>query len=188
MRPHVIWWDNFNRAYAVAMQSLNKEAHKLCNWTGKGARTVHGTINVDHIDTRLIANDQQPAFPADFLKRERWVELDKLLIDMTSPSGIKKFMKRNWCNKHTINRVPIGAKIDKKVHPKLHERANDGRTTLTNFYPVQMSSENIGSNLGLLQLLFDINKEHDNTASREQRYQAICSDCNIFLRILKVRA
>jgi hypothetical protein len=187
-RPHVIWWDNFNRAYAVAMQRLDKSAHNLCNWTGIGARAVHTTIDVSHIDLRLHSHASQQAFPQDFLEPARWKTLNEQLIKMTSPASVQKFSKTNWCVKFVVNRVPITAKFDKTTDPVLHERATDGRTTLTNFYPIEMSAENIGSNLGLLKLLFNINKEHDETPGPEQVYKTIASDCNIFLRILKVSA
>jgi hypothetical protein len=185
---HTIWWDNFNRAFAVNMQSVIKDAHALCNWTGMAMRIPDASLDTSGISLQLVPD--QPAFPSENIFADEFWKLAGLtwrLKQATTPAGISKFEAGNWTVIHNVNRIPVKALVDKRRFPETHKRSDEGRTGLKNFFPTEMSSENIGSNLGLLALLKTEMDAHLARADADKVYRVIISDCNIFNRIVKVQ-
>lgn len=184
---HTTWWDNFNRAYAVNMQSDIKDAHMLCNWTGKAMRIPDASINTSTISLKLVQD--RPGFPHESIFADKFwkmAALTKRLAALTTPAAISKFETTNWAIVHIINRIPVKALVDKCKFPITHRRSDEGRTGLKNFFPTEMCSDNIGSNLGLFALLKTEFDEHRARADADKVYRVIISDCNIFNRIVKV--
>lgn len=169
------------------MQCLDKEAHLLTNWTGKGARAVREGVDVSHIDLSLQNNGNAPAFPAGlFTDDNMWSSVSTAMDKLTTPHKISRFSTMNWTALYTVKRVPITAVFDPATHPAMFQRSVDGGTSLRDFHPLEMVSQNIGSNMGLLQLLYEENTKHNDCPVDERKYTTIVSDVNIFLRIIKV--
>jgi hypothetical protein len=184
---HTTWWDNFNRAYAVAMQSMVKDAHLLCNWTGIGMRIPHSTIDVSNLSLDLKAG--VPGFPSEDIFSDVFSHNRNLtdgLILGTSMASVAKFSRVNWTAKHVVRRIPVKATVNKVKYPEIHERSGEGRTGLSNFYPVELSPENIGSNIGLFQLMRNEWDAHNGLVDSAKKYRIIVADCNIYNRIVKV--
>ena len=166
------------------MQGISKAAHQLCNWTGIASRITHHSVDTSHLDLSLT----QAAFPPDMFEEDLWQSLRLYTKKFTRPGSVARFVRTNWTQVHDVDRVPVKARVDPILFPDIHLRSTDGRTGLANFYPERMSPENIGGNLGLLQLLRNEWDLHLATPAIEQKYKLIVSDCNIFLRIIKVRS
>ena len=77
--------------------------------------------------------------------------------------------------------------LPKPVVPRNHELytvLKESRDGLIHFHPWRMSPLNVGSNRGLLKLL----KEIDDGIACDAPIRFLVADCNIFVRIMKVRS
>lgn len=165
------------------MQGMLKGPYAACNWTGVGIRLAHDAP----VGMTLNFDPTQPAVPFDKLHGPDFFKLTfKFLKKHTKPAHVEMFTKDNWTAVHKVDRVPIKAVVDKSVYPELAARGDDGRTGLQNFFPEKLSPIDIGSNMGFLRLLRQEYDQHVTLPVGQQKYRIIVSDCNIFLRTVKV--
>ena len=88
-----------------------------------------------------------------------------------------------------VNQVPLKPRVSWVEHPDLHRILSESRDGLTNFFPLKIEKHNIGSNRGLLTILKDLSIERKASlqAGDTDNIRVVCVDCNIFMRVLKVR-
>ena len=81
-----------------------------------------------------------------------------------------------------VNTIPVKPHFDRRQHPDLHDILGQSRDGLRNFHPLEVSPQNIGSNRGLLLVLKSMSDARRDTG----KFEFLCADCNIFMRIVKV--
>lgn len=74
----------------------------------------------------------------------------------------------------TCSRIPIR-----------NESGDDGAMKLSNLIPIGLSPQNIGSNIGLAELLLDA-VEPDVPDGSPNKFRIICADIDIYTRSLRV--
>lgn len=160
------------------MQVKNNPAHLLCNWTGYGINKCHHSIDLGGLTLDVWPG--VPGFPEDVFANT--IDMREGIFGATSPAKIRRFEDNNWTALHEVDRVPVKAIVNQFHYPELHARSNRGG--LQNFYPVGLTEEDIGSNLGVLGFLRDEYNKH--VMAPAPVYRIIVADCNIYLRIVKV--
>ena len=82
-----------------------------------------------------------------------------------------------------VRQIPLKPEVDPATQPALAAVLRESRDGMRTFFPLGMVPENIGSNRGLLLLLKDL----FGVQPRPGHFSFLSADCNIFLRLLKVR-
>ena len=86
------------------------------------------------------------------------------------------------CVKYDVRRVPLKPEVDFRKEPELARVLEESRDGMINFCPWSIIDENIGSNRGLLVILKNFAQERRD----EKHLSFVNTDCNIFMRCLKV--
>lgn len=170
------WLDNFSKCYAVAVQSIDKGAFRDCAWTGDAFKVYVGPS----VDTSL---GQLPAMP-DQVFSEDILDLVNASLGRASRLGWMLF-NRSLVNRLNVNTIPLKPVIGPWSNQRLHRVLSECRDGLKNFHPSEIHPQNIGSNRGLFLILKRMASERK--ASR-QKFDFLCVDCNIFLRVVRVGA
>ena len=174
---HVLWWDNFSKMYAVALQSISKGAFKSCLWTGFAMKKYIGR--------------PFPEWQYDIGKRgmEKNLFTDSVLNDLKATMrqvGEEKwnYLSNSIVRRYGVNSIPLKPEVDERKEPHLFQILSESRDGVRTFMPLGILPENVGSNRGLLLLLKSLSDKH--ASSERKKYSFLTVDCNIFLRILKV--
>jgi hypothetical protein len=171
---HVAWLDNFSKFYAIAVQGLSGACAE-CLWTARGLHRYVGPT----VSTALVAG--QRGMPLNMFSPQL-ITLFKQ--KMAVADGISyAYFKDSVCYKFAVRQVPLKPDVDVVSEPALAAVLSQSRDGLRNFFPMGMLSENIGSNRGLLLIL----KNLFQAPPKPGHYSFLSVDCNIFLRMLKVR-
>ena len=173
---HVLWLDNFSKTYAVALQSIAKGAFKSCLWTGFAMKRYIGSslrARMNNIGTRAMNKD---LFAAQIMNQMK-AKMDRF--------GNTKwdYLNNSIVQRYQVTSIPLKPYVDDAKDPQLHQILSESRDGVRNFFPMDILPENIGSNRGLLLILKRLSDE--NQASVQWKFLAV--DCNIFLRVLKVK-
>ena len=173
---HVQWLDNFSKFYAVAVQGLGTGAAAECLWTARGLHRYVGPT----VATALLPGVRgmpTSLFSASIISllKQKMAAADAVSVG---------YLKDSVCFRHTVRQVPLKPEVDAKAAPALAAVLRESRDGLQNFFPVGMLPENIGSNRGMLLLLRDL----FGAQPKPGHYSFLSVDCNIYLRMLKVRS
>ena len=114
---------------------------------------------------------------------------DRKLINGAQDQFCQTLRAHGWLHfRHSlVKRFAVNTIPPKPVVPRNHELytvLKESRDGLIHFYPWRMSPLNVGSNRGLLKLL----KEIDDGIACDAPIRFLVADCNIFVRIMKVRS
>jgi hypothetical protein len=177
---HVLWVDNFNRNFAVGNVKLEHGVYHEGNWTASGVHRCEQNIDMNWKDKdgKVRASF---GLPDDLFTS---ASIGKWLIDMMKLVDKKGliYRKRSLIHKFDVRRVPLkpsSAKVDDPKH-----KAGLLHNDLSRFYPDRLLPENIGSNVGLLDVLHRFWTEDWKDATD---FKMVVADINIFKRIIKVR-
>jgi hypothetical protein len=184
-RPNIQWWDNFNKNIAIQMQGVESGAYKPMNWCGKAIHVWRPTNPGSSVTLKIDSN-------ADNV----WSAMSEDLFEKKDMDTVRKWMKQvddmgsdlydmSVCVKYDVRRVPLKPDSKKALvfgHKQLAKALNEHRDGMQDFFPMQIEDINIGSWTGLLTLL----KNWSDDRQQEDHYSILNTDCNIFLRIMKV--
>lgn len=153
-------------------------------WTGRAFRKCR--LDVD-VGVKVLAGQVVPAMPDDLFAMEaRFTKIFKSLCS----SKIKDCLQfsSSYMQQYNVSSVPVAfdkSKISNPAHLAAVERAPD---RLDNMYTDKIIPLNIGSNVGLMQILRNhYEEEGQHRAAVCQRYSAFTTDVDIFDRIIKVQ-
>ena len=179
--PHVLWLDNFSKSYAVAMQTISNGAFRNCQWTGLGVKKYIGRA----VDLRLHLSTT--GMPDNMFSRGLNTRMTQIITRMSSSQW--SYFQSSYVVTMNVNQVPLKPRVSWVEHPDLHRILSESRDGLTNFFPLKIEKHNIGSNRGLLTILKDLSIERKASlqAGDTDNIRVVCVDCNIFMRVLKVR-
>ena len=101
--------------------------------------------------------------------------------------GFIRLMEKSWCHRWGINSVPLKPTPNLIDDAKLNDILNESRDGMSFFRPHAILPINVGSNVGLLQILRDRKTAYETTVEAgKPTLDIINSDPNIFARIIKV--
>lgn len=179
----VLWIDNFSKCYAVALQGAASGAFKNCQWTGIGFKAVAGGMRpiFENVWCSQHPLCSHGGMPEDVF--------DRKLINGAKDQFCQTLRAHGWLHfRHSlVKRFAVNTIPPKPVVPRDHELyavLKESRDGLIHFYPWRMSPLNVGSNRGLLKML----KEIDDGIACDAPIRFLVADCNIFVRIMKVRS
>ena len=167
------------------MQGVESGAYKAMNWCGKAIH-VWRPSNPDSSVTLKIDSNAENVWPA----------MSEDLFEKKDMDTVRKWMQKvddmgsnlydmSLCVKYDVRRVPLKPDSKKALafgYTQLAKALNEHRDGMQDFFPMKIEDINIGSWTGLLTLL----KNWSDDRHREDHYSILSTDCNIFLRILKV--
>lgn len=175
-----MWVDNFNRNYAVGNVKLEHGVYHEGNWTASG---VHRCEQITDMSWKDKDGKVRASFglPDDLFTR---ASIGAWLIGMMKKVDKKglRYRKRSLIHKFDVRRVPLKPS-NKKVHDLKH-KAGLLHNDLSRFYPDRLLPENIGSNVGLWDVMRRFWTEDWKDATV---FKMVVADINIFKRIIKVR-
>ena len=177
--PHVIWVDNFSKILSRSVPTEQKGLYTSALWTGVAAFSG-STDGIDDSVRVDINGDVVPAMPDNIMEYRDAV---KVGVIFTMRKG--QFLFTNsLCTTYDVRTIP--PKIDCRRFPDMRNVVEDGANTLNSVHPVDMMSQNIGSNRGLISVIRSFYERYNMHQERCDRYLTINADENIFWRILKV--
>jgi hypothetical protein len=183
--PHVWWVDNYNKSFGQPFYSISSGTSKLLNWTGWAA-SLNQTIDINQL---LLQRDESgtllPLVPKHFEKNSQKKFIRKLMRPYRKGEPWLAYYRFSFCYRNNVCTVPLKPDVtgpDVKQadleHMKLH---SDG---LRNFTPISLLQYNIGSEVGLAQVLDNVHKFYGH--SDDLHYVFSKTDVNIFWRIYQV--
>ena len=179
--PHVWWIDNFNKAYGQMFYKLGTGPIKVLNWTG----WAYHELPAEAADLLTILSTH-PLFP-QFLQTYSSSELlSSWLNEVVGDKGVLPFfLDQSFCVRNHIYNVPLkpylpGPDISHQDVKRLEQHL-DG---LANFVPVKLLQHNVGSDVGLANVLAVLSRTYKFGASA--KYSICKVDVNIFWRLYRV--
>lgn len=180
--PHVLWYDNFSKFRAHSIPTVKKNVFSECLWTGV---SVNEYPEPD-MDMKLRFDDNNNlihAMPSDIFECKHAVH-SGIMTMYAEGSG---YFERSIAKKYNVNNVPL--KIDIQRFPEMKDTMNSPKNTTKYVHPYKLLNKNIGSNIGLINILRDLQLEHDMdpvTGDGPHKYVVLNLDENIYWRVLKV--
>ena len=178
----------------MSIPSISRQTYAECLWTGCGIhvcrdQSIDLTIPESNLRDGRIITPIMPASPFDVNKAHKIVNLLERTFRLEDKIHAKPIQLHELSHvvKHSIQCVPIRISAD-LIRDITNDPDADGHpTSLRNFQPASMLKVNIGSNSGLARLLSEVDSKANNShAGDPKRYIVRVSDCNIFMRELKV--
>jgi hypothetical protein len=194
---YVTWWDNFSKIYGTRSPTLASGAWRDCLWTGIAVKKMRQLADdevetcMDLLRTLAPAPTLIPAMPDDLLAEEL-VEANMATFKAIGEEAVSYYHQRACLVKrHKINNIPLKAVIKESADPVLYAKLKNLPSVdgVSEFFPSEIKTHNIGSNEGLLRLmreLYEEKKMGGNNDEGPQRYEVLNVDMNIFNRCLKV--
>ena len=167
------------------MIAMDKHTLQSLLWTGLAVKRFAYPAEVSDAVMRDPAGLIIPAMATDPFKYVQ--QLLSLLLQMTQdkegdyPRLLSNSLMLKWDAK-TVPLQPVVA----KMHSSLRPAVLAGNDRMANFYPLGMSRENIGSNVGLSRIMRKIYIDSKMNELSCARYTTLSVDVNIYDRILKV--
>ena len=182
---HVIWIDNFSKLYRTRMIELDKHTLQSLLWTGIAVKRFAYPAEVSDAVMRDFAGLIIPAVSSDPFKHVQQLLL--LLLDMTQDKegDFPRLLSNSLMIAWDVKTVPLQPVVA-KMHSSLRPAVLAGYDRMSNFYPLGMSRENIGSNEGLSKIMRKIYIDAKMNLLTCARYTTLSVDVNIYDRILKV--
>jgi hypothetical protein len=181
LRPHVLWYDNFSKFRSHSIPTIRKDVFSECLWTGV---TINEYTGPD-VDTSLKYNGNNElinAMPSDVFEFKDKVH--KQIFDAHG-KDTEQF-EDSFVYRYRVNNIPM--KIDGKRFPHMDMIMNSAKNTAKFIHPYKLIKENIGSNEGLLNIMFELQTDHNMESDYKGplQYINLNVDENIYYRILKV--
>lgn len=168
---------------ARSIPSSKKGVFSSCLWTGAAAfKLPEGQNNNYDFRVKFKPNGSViPAMPDDILiHKEAVTDGIKFILNSS-----RHYLQSSMVKKYDVRTIP--PKIDTKKWPDVADHINDIRNTTQNVVPLNLIDQNIGSNRGLLQIMYTIYTERSmNIEGATDKYCLINVDENIYWRVLKV--
>jgi len=185
LQPHVAWIDNFSKNWRVRMVGLTPDAMKRCLWTCVAYKKFAYPLEVSMAHMHSSNGKVIPAMPTNAF--EGMVDFVQIMKSHTQEAdGSMLFLyDTSLLTTWDCNRVPIQGNPELMAEPYRsstsahHDRGDD-------LYPRGLERENIGSNIGLAQIMRRYYNERRMASSECTTYSAMTVDVNIFDRIMKV--
>lgn len=186
---HSKWLDNFSHMWAngTAATKLD-QAFYDCLWTGVA---LHEYMTPDRETQPCIpigdgedATTKLPSF-CDVAVQKILLDLMKQLAkDTKSGTRLPLLLSQRFL----INNVPLKLVAREGMSDDmLSQLEGKGRDSLENWQPKDLLTHNIGSNIGLMNVLKDVLPEIGPDTPPAEVHQILNSDCQIYVRIAKVR-
>ena len=154
-------------------------------WTGIAVKRFAYPAEVSDAVMRDFAGLIIPAVSSDPFKHVQQLLL--LLLDMTQDKegDFPRLLSNSLMIAWDVKTVPLQPVVA-KMHSSLRPAVLAGYDRMSNFYPLGMSRENIGSNEGLSKIMRKIYIDAKMNLLTCARYTTLTVDVNIYDRILKV--
>ena len=180
--PHVLWYDNFSKFRAHSIPTVKKNVFSECLWTGVSVNE-HPDPDLD-MKLRFDAdNNLIHAMPSDIFECKHDVHTGIMTIYAEG----SRYFEQSIVNRYKVNNVPL--KIDVQRFPEMKDVMNSSKNTTKYVHPYKLINKNIGSNVGLISILRDLQLDHDmNPVAGDgpDKYMVLNLDENIYWRVLKV--
>ena len=183
--PHIVWIDNFSKLYLARMIEMEKHHLQKLLWSGIAVKRF---VFPDEVSDAVMHDDTGfviPAVAADPFKY--LLRLSLLLSSMTQDHEGEplKLLDGSLMRKWSAQSVPLLPDVT-KMHSSLRDAVLAGNDRMGNFFPLGLSKENVGSNVGLSKIMrkFYIDRKMNEPACA--RYSTFSMDVNIYDRVLKV--
>jgi hypothetical protein len=179
--PHVWWIDNYNCTYGQMFYKLSAGPIKVLNWTGWAFHCL--PTNLKH---RLTITSHQPLVP-EHLQTYLFTVLCDLLPTFTTQEGtMRYFFSTSFCEVNGIYNVPLKPyKTGPQVSASDLDCLDQHLDGLVNFIPVKLMEHNVGSDVGLGNVLFELSKTYELYHTK-QTFSLCKVDINIFWRVYLV--
>lgn len=183
--PYAIWLDNFSKLYRVKMTSIQTGTMKTCLWTGIALKRFAYPSTVDLSHKRDEAGWIIPAMPTDPF--EHMHVLKELLRQQNREHApnVPKLYDGSLMRRWGAWSVPLTPDV-KLMSAKLRESTMASNDRMSEFFPLGLEEDNIGSNTGLAKVLRRLYDRFNMGSTECKKYSVITVDVQIFDRILKV--
>lgn len=177
-KPHYLWIDNFSKTLARSIPTMAKDVYSSNLWTGIAVFGSPSFVGVDNV--RYANGDVVDAMPKDLFGTADSVTAALKYVHEEN----KLLFNESMVNRYRITNIPM--KVDTKLYPHMKELISHPRNTLANVYPYKLVEHNIGSNIGLINVIRQIYDEYGMGDETCTRYVSLNLDENIYWRVLKV--
>jgi hypothetical protein len=181
--PCVLWYDNFSKHRSHSVPTIYKSTFSECLWTGVTVNEYTGP----QVDMGLKHNDDDNslvhAMPDDLFQCKTIVQQNIEIEYGKGPS----FFDDSMVAQYEVNNIPL--KIDVKRFPEMAGVMDSPKNSTAYIHPMKLIKKNIGSNVGLISILHDIQSENNmdsNIGTGPDKYIVLNLDENIYWRVLKV--
>jgi hypothetical protein len=180
----VEWFDNVNRNFGNGNVKMKDGVYKEGNWTARAFHT--SSIPPLEINRKLKEGKQMRdiGLPDDLFTNtgnQRWLKDQMTSCDLKGLYYRQESLVHVW----DVRRVPLKpSRSNVAGNPKWVKglAMND----LHRFHPADLMEPNIGSNQGLLDVLWTCWNNGENPWKDSKTMRMVVADSNIFKRMLKV--
>lgn len=181
-KPHITWLDNFSKFVSRSIPTLDQGLYSSCLWTGEAV------FHCDDLDENIsdaikfnAMGEVVPAMPDELLSDSVKHSVQNALQYVHSQG--RHFFEDSLVNRYNINNVPL--KIDTVRYPEM-KQIEDKKNSTYIVNAKRLINHNIGSNLGLINIIRNLYMEKQMHNDTCERYHYYNMDENIFWRVLKV--
>jgi hypothetical protein len=183
--PFVLWIDNFCKLYRTRMINLGKDTLQKLLWTGIALKRFAFPEQVSDAVMRDASGVIIPACAANpFIYIPQLLELLKMMTQ-DAKGGYLQVLSKSLMLQWDARTVPLQPVVE-RMHPNLRPAVLAANDRMSHFYPLGLSRENIGSNVGLSKIMRKLYIERQMNEVLCARYTTFSVDVNIYDRILKV--
>jgi hypothetical protein len=167
------------------MIEMDKEHLQKLLWSGIAVKRF---VFPDQVSDEVMRDEFGFVIPAVAADPFKYLDqLIMLVIDMTEDTegDPLKLLDNSLMRKWDAQSVPLLPDVE-KMHSALKAAVLAGNDRMGNFFPLGLSRENIGSNVGLSKIMrkFYIDRRMNEISCA--RYVTFSMDVNIYDRVLKV--
>jgi len=179
-RPTLHWLDNYAKCYAAHSIFVNKETFRSMLWTAHGVKKLQSTIDLAWI---YDAKHSVPALPQlPTLLHSGYME--QIFTQLASYK--RMLFEESFVVSRDVRRIPLKP-LPHSEEEKIHlQSSTDG---LRFFHPVDIYPHNIGSSIGLLEVLRRLQLAEGfglKTHLRRGSYTLLHCDVAIFWQTLRL--
>jgi hypothetical protein len=181
---HAMWWDNYSQVISHRAPTLLRGTWTGCLWTGMAAIKFFAGPDSTVTMELEMDGDGQVVWAMPRRITGYYTHILRMINEIARSS--KEILRTSLCHRMKVNCVPL-----KPIAPpgdaRLANLLAQSRDGIGNFYPDRILPHNIGSNVGLMNILKLFCDERDIYAiGGPGRYYMINCDINIYNRLLKV--
>jgi len=215
LQPHVLWIDNYSKFYTVNVHSArNEKGYKDCLWAAEGVSPCHQPQVLDDeneeqaaVVRRPFSFKLTPGPPAqpnygtplwDVLVKMMYKVGNNICAAVDPSNDYQGIFDDCEINQLNISSIPISYTLslsalvekyngDKDKAEEAYAEQFNKISYMEGYVPKCLVKFNIGSNVGLIRWLSRL-QSRMLFGEYKGGYCAVKSDCNIFLRMISVRA
>jgi hypothetical protein len=182
LKPHVLWFDNFDFRYRGIMPTFSKETFTQFNWTGVAIRPYHGHT-VENLTIEHDLHGFVHAMPEDLLGTKDIVCQEL----MTIVDEGQLYLDKSLVHKFKVNCVPLTLEVEEEKHPRWFRTLSSHADGLIHLLPKEILDIPIGTNISLIPYIHELCGPGASVPVTDSSvYQIISTDMNIYQRINKV--